>query len=94
MALEDAITLADTFGLIRDKRTVPADFLSQWQTVRQERVKKILQFTSTGGDIRKSSVGTYQQIIKEWVMWAYFWWLGKEGNTSWIYEYDTKTAVA
>ncbi|EXJ77621.1 hypothetical protein A1O3_09849 [Capronia epimyces CBS 606.96] len=93
MAFEDAITLADTLALIDGKDEDPAESVKQWQTDRRERTKKILQFTSTGGNMRKSSVSTYKQIIKEWVMWAYFLWVGKEARTSWIYEYETKRAV-
>ena len=60
--------------------------------MRQERVQKILAFTSKGGDMRKHSVGTLQQLFKEWAMWAYFLWVGESGGLSWIYEYDTASA--
>jgi len=92
MAFEDALTLADTLALVETKELAPQDSLRQWQAVRQARVKKILGFTSKGGDMRKHSVGTLQQLIKEWTMWAYLLWVGEDGGLSWIYEYDTAKA--
>ena len=93
MAFEDAVTLADTLAQLSTKESNAKDGLMQWQAARQQRVKKILAFTSKGGDMRKSSVSTFQQILKEWTMWAYFLWVGEDAGLSWIYEYDTKTAV-
>ncbi|ETI22075.1 hypothetical protein G647_06146 [Cladophialophora carrionii CBS 160.54] len=101
MAFEDALTLADTLSALKmdetgkeDESAARAtDALSRWQSVRRERVKKILAFTAKGGDMRKHSVGTLQQLVKEWLMWAYFLWVGDEGGLSWIYEYDTATMV-
>lgn len=92
MAFEDAVTLADTLALLNTKEVAPCELLMKWQTVRQDRVKRILAFTSKGGDVRKSSVSTFQQLIKEWLTWAYFLYKGEDGGLSWIYEYDTKTA--
>ncbi|EXJ86098.1 hypothetical protein A1O1_06467 [Capronia coronata CBS 617.96] len=95
MAFEDAFTLADTLALIDSKEAaVPTDILNQWQDVRQARVRKIRKFTSSGGDIRKSSTSTYVQVFKEWVLRIYFWCVGKERGTSWIYAYDPKAALA
>ena len=93
MAFEDAITLADTLALLKNKESSIQDLLMQWQTMRRARVKKILAFTSKGGDMRKSSVSPFQQLVKEWAMWAYFLWVGKDAGLSWIYEYDTKKAT-
>ena len=95
MAFEDALSLADTLASLATKDSAPRDRLEQWQAARQARVKKILDFTSRGGDMRKHSVSTFQRIIKEWAMWAYFLWVGEDAGLSWIYEYDTgKVAVA
>jgi 2-polyprenyl-6-methoxyphenol hydroxylase-like FAD-dependent oxidoreductase len=98
MAFEDALTLADTLSALetkeKDKESAPREALTQWQCMRQERVKKILAFTSKGGDMRKHSVSTVQQLVKEWLMWAYFLWVGDEGGLSWIYEYDTAKTKA
>ena len=94
MAFEDALSLADTLASLATKESSPRNNLEQWQATRQARVKKILAFTSKGGDMRKSSVGTFQQIFKEWAMWAYFLWVGEDAGLSWIYEYDaTKAAI-
>jgi len=95
MAFEDAISLADTLASVATKESAPQNQLEQWQATRQARVKKILAFTSKGGDMRKASVGTFQQIFKEWAMWAYFLWVGEDAGLSWIYEYDAaKAAIA
>ncbi|KIW32303.1 uncharacterized protein PV07_03857 [Cladophialophora immunda] len=95
MAFEDALTLADTLALLDKKESARhQDLLAQWQTTRRDRVKKILAFTSKGGDMRKSSASTFQQIVKEWVMWAYFLFIGEDAGLSWIYEYDTEKFLA
>ncbi|OAP60463.1 hypothetical protein AYL99_05465 [Fonsecaea erecta] len=105
MAFEDALTLADTLALVDNKkeqepavndqpREGPRLLVQQWQTSRKDRVKKILAFTSKGGDMRKSSPSTFRQIIKEWLMWAYFLVTGEDGGLSWIYEYDTAKGLA
>lgn len=89
MAFEDALTLADTLASVMAREKGPQDDIGQWQAVRQARITKVLAFTSKGGDMRKHSVSTFQQIIKEWVMYAYFLWVGEEGGLAWIYEHDT-----
>ncbi|EXJ58952.1 hypothetical protein A1O7_06383 [Cladophialophora yegresii CBS 114405] len=95
MAFEDALTLADALSALKtktkeiDSAARETHALTQWQAARRERIRKILAFTSKGGDMRKRSVGTLQQLVKEWLMWAYFLWVGDEGGLSWIYEYDT-----
>lgn len=89
MAFEDALTLADALSRLADKDSPTNDEIRQWQTVRQQRVKEILKFTSRGGDMRKASVSTFAQIVKEWIMWAYFLWKGPDAGISWIYNYDT-----
>ncbi|KIW67550.1 hypothetical protein PV04_06794 [Phialophora macrospora] len=98
MAFEDALTLADTLSALKrkenDAESAPRDALKQWQSMRQERIQKILAFTSKGGDMRKHSVSTVQQLVKEWLMWVYFLWVGEEGGLSWIYKYDTTQAGA
>ncbi|KAI1630153.1 salicylate hydroxylase [Exophiala viscosa] len=88
-AHEDAVTLADTLASLNDKDVDHLNVLRKWESTRQERVKKILAFTSKGGDMRKSSVSTFRQILKEWTMWAYFLWLGPDAGLSWIYDYDS-----
>ncbi|KAK4949718.1 hypothetical protein LTR10_011560 [Elasticomyces elasticus] len=92
-AHEDAITLADTLASLANKEVAHLEVLRKWESTRQERVKKILAFTSKGGDMRKSSVSTFRQILKEWTMWAYFLWLGPDAGLSWIYDHDTKRDV-
>ncbi|RVX73095.1 hypothetical protein B0A52_02221 [Exophiala mesophila] len=90
MAFEDAITLADVLGQINTKESSHLkSLLGNWQATRQSRVKKVLAFTSKSGDLRKSKPSTLQQILKEWAMWAYFLYIGKDAGLSWIFEYDT-----
>ena len=93
MAFEDALTLAGVLKTMESKESTPREFVDKWQSVRQARIKKILAFTSKGGDVRKSSVSTPQRLFKEWMMWAYFLWVGEEAGLSWIYEYDTANAA-
>ena len=90
MAFEDAITLADTLTRMDSKPSDLQRLLNSWQTVRQNRIEKILAFTARSGDSRKASPSTLQQIFKEWAMWAYFLWKGEDSGLSWIYDYDTK----
>jgi len=94
MAFEDACSLADVLGSVSRNEANIIDHLTKWQTIRQQRVKQALAFTSKGGDMRKSSVSTFWQLFKEWTMWFYFRWVGPKAGLSWIYEYDTKNATA
>lgn len=93
-ALEDALSLADTLASVHDKEVAHLDLLRKWESARQERVEKILAFTSKGGDMRKSSVSSFRQILKEWAMWAYFLWLGPDAGLSWIYDHDASHDAA
>lgn len=94
MAFEDACSLADLLGSVSCEEANILDHLTKWQTIRQQRVKQALAFTSKGGDMRKASVSSFWQLFKEWTMWLYFRWVGPEAGLSWICEYDTKAATA
>lgn len=94
MAFEDGVTLGDALALVDSNGVAPAPTLRRWQTARRERIKKVLEFTTTGGDVRKASSSTYVQIVKEWLMWAYLSWFDNDLGTTYIYGYDTKTAMA
>ncbi|KAL2430607.1 hypothetical protein ABEF95_011847 [Exophiala dermatitidis] len=94
MAFEDGVTLGDALALVDSNRIATAPTLRRWQTARRERIKKVLEFTTTGGDVRKASSSTYVQIVKEWLMWAYLSWFDNDLGTKYIYGYDTKTAMA
>lgn len=104
MALEDAETLAYTLAesLIppppkNAKSTYNSHLISlatAWNTHRQSRVKKVLDFTTKNGTLRKSSPHFYEQAAKEWVMWAMFKWTGPEGGVHWMYEYNAESIKA
>ena len=65
------------------------EYISKWQAHRQERIAKIAAFTAKGGDMRKHTSSTLQQVLKEWMTWLYFWYIGTEGGMAWIYKYKT-----
>ena len=88
MAFEDAASLAMVFQ--RSLNSDAASFdegVAAWQSTRRERCTKIKAFTTKSGDMRRESPSVFQQIIKEWVMWAFFWVKGKEAGLAWVYEW-------
>lgn len=93
MALEDAATLSSCFAKLSQLSHLTSvashldlsSDLAAWQAHRQERVTKVREFTSRGGDIRKATPGHIQMMIKESLMWGYFHVKGKEGGYSWLY---------
>lgn len=90
MAFEDAASLSLCFAKFKDGDVDISDDLAAWQSRRQERIEKIKKFTTTGGDIRKATGGWVQMLVKEWLMWAFFLWRGKEGGYAWIYDHKEK----
>lgn len=92
MAFEDAASLSLVLATLADASSaqaqaqVQADLLA-WQARRRERVTKVKAFTSRGGDIRRAPGGVLQQIVKEWLMWAFFLLRGREGGFAWIYNH-------
>jgi 2-polyprenyl-6-methoxyphenol hydroxylase-like FAD-dependent oxidoreductase len=98
MALEDAGTLANALGLSLEERPVISsvevrESLRKWQTHRQERVAKITAFSARGGDMRRPTANVVQQVLREWTMWAVFWWAGSVERMKWIYKYDIHDAL-
>jgi 2-polyprenyl-6-methoxyphenol hydroxylase-like FAD-dependent oxidoreductase len=85
-ALEDAASLARSIIASSGSSSLQEN-IQTWQAERQERVRKIKAFTSKGGDMRKASASTLQQIVKEWAIWLWMWWVGKEGGLGWAYEH-------
>ena len=92
MAFEDAATLADALALSGNAGTV-SENLSKWESHRRKRIAKIVAFTARGGNMRKATSSPLQQIVKEWVMWLFFWWSGKDGGLQWIYSYRIEDAM-
>lgn len=88
MAFEDAASLSLVFSKLSSGDVDIRTDLMAWQTRRQERVKRVRAFTTHGGDVRRGSNGRLQQLIKEWLMWAFFLVKGKEGGFAWIYRHQ------
>ena len=92
MAFEDAATLADVLAANKvDDIEYLVTKLNQWQSHRKARIEKVVTFTSKSGDSRKGTTTLFQQILKEWAMWAYFLIKGKEMGLRWMYDYHTET---
>ncbi len=90
MAFEDAATLADVLTAnVGDMESLRRK-LEQWQQHRKVRIEKVVAFTSRSGDSRKGSPTVFRQILKEWMMWAYFLVKGKEMGLGWMYNYDSE----
>ena len=75
MAFEDAATLADL--VVGDQAGFQTQLVA-WEEKRKARIEKVIAFTSQSGDSRKASASTFQLIVKEWAMWAFFLIKGKE----------------
>ncbi|KAI9801674.1 MAG: hypothetical protein M1833_002356 [Piccolia ochrophora] len=100
MAFEDAETLALTLGRAKSESASASasaepgvGALRTWETHRRARVADVLAFTTKTGEARRASKGPWEQWVKEWAMWAFFWWKGPEGGARWIYEYDGTSAM-
>jgi hypothetical protein len=59
-----------------------------------ERIGKVMAFTTRGGAVRKSNLGPYEQMSKEWLLWLAFKWIGPEGGAKWIYTYNPESILA
>jgi 2-polyprenyl-6-methoxyphenol hydroxylase-like FAD-dependent oxidoreductase len=96
MAFEDAETLAyvlsRVFASDFDSRSLP-DIVSRWERHRQGRITKVVDFTTKNGDLRKSSPHFYEQAAKEWIIWATFKLMGREGGAHWMYSYNTESVL-
>lgn len=93
MALEDAETLGFTLARIfspdfQQGRLV--ETLSAWSRHRADRIAKVVAFTTKNGTMRKSTPHRYEQVAKEWLIWAMFKWMGEEGGVRWMYSYNTE----
>lgn len=86
MAFEDAASLAMAFSRSSGAAELNEQ-ISEWQVARQARVRKIKAFTAQGGDMRRATPSVFQQVMKEWAMWAYFWVKGKDSGLAWVYEH-------
>ena len=101
MALEDAETLAYTLAetLVplkhgEDEQSRLATLTSMWNSHRHARVARVVDFTTKGGAMRKSTPNFYEQAAKEWLIWAVFKWRGPEGGAQWMYEYSAEDVRA
>ncbi|RMZ82993.1 hypothetical protein DV737_g1815, partial [Chaetothyriales sp. CBS 132003] len=89
MAFEDAATLADVIAA--SSPVGLSERLSQWQQLRIARIKQVMEMTAKSGAARRATSSLLQQIIKEYVIWAYLWWNGANHGVEWLYGYDTAT---
>ncbi|EWG44915.1 hypothetical protein FVEG_05878 [Fusarium verticillioides 7600] len=102
MAFEDAETLSYVLGRLRDSHLAHAggshklfagDILSKWQRHRQDRIVKVLDFTSKNGTLRKSSPHVYEQAAKEWIIWVAFKLMGAEAGAKRLYTYNAENVL-
>lgn len=98
MAFEDAETLAYALSSYYKKtksgeQVVLAQVISKWEQHRLPRVDKILEFTTQNGTMRKESP-YYQQVVKEWLMWAFFKVRGPQGGGGWMYYYNAESVLS
>lgn len=93
MAFEDAETLGYTLTRIFSSNFESGELvktLSAWQKHRTDRIANVLAFTTKNGTMRKSSPHRYEQVAKEWLIWAMFKWQGEEGGVRWMYNYNAE----
>ncbi|ETN39506.1 uncharacterized protein HMPREF1541_05732 [Cyphellophora europaea CBS 101466] len=86
-AFEDVASLATVFATCSADGDSFDEGVRAWQTRRQERVRKIKAFTSTNADMRRASPSSFQQILREWLVWAVLLWKGKDAGLGWIYSH-------
>lgn len=85
-AFEDAASLSK--ALVNSMSADEAAYreaLTSWEAKRQKRCADIKAFTAKGGDMRRASSSVLQQILKEWAIWLYMWWVGRDGGIGWVY---------
>lgn len=85
-AFEDVASLACVIGNSADGAAFDRH-VRQWESTRRKRCSKIKAFTTRGGDLRRGTPSKFQQMVKEWVMWAFMWWKGADGGLSWVYSH-------
>ncbi|KAJ4251031.1 hypothetical protein NW762_011681 [Fusarium torreyae] len=102
MAFEDAETLSYVLGRLHNLHLAhpegshelfAGDTLEKWQRHRQDRIVKVLDFTSKNGTLRKSSPHAYEQAAKEWIIWAAFKLMGAEAGAKWLYTYNAENVL-
>jgi 2-polyprenyl-6-methoxyphenol hydroxylase-like FAD-dependent oxidoreductase len=98
MAFEDADTLsyvlARTYSPDFNQATDLSDLIRKWEHHRQDRITKITDFTATNGRLRKSSSHVYEQVAKEWIIWAALKIKGPQGGGAWIFSYTPEDVLA
>lgn len=98
MAFEDADTLsyvlARAYSPDFNQATNLSDLVTKWEHHRQERVAKITDFTSQNGRMRKPSTYVYEQVAKEWLIWAALKIKGPQAGAAWIFSYTPENVLA
>lgn len=91
MAFEDAETLA--YALTRDG-VVSTRLVPVWEKHRQQRVRKVVAYTTDIERRRRPSPNAVLQTIKEWILWVLFWYYGEAGISPWLSNYDGREQMA
>ncbi|GAM38855.1 salicylate hydroxylase [Talaromyces pinophilus] len=98
MAFEDADTLsyvlARAYSPDFNQATDLSDLITKWEHHRQDRVGKITVFTSQSGRMRRPSTYVYEQVAKEWIIWAALKIRGPQAGGEWIFSYNPEDVLA
>lgn len=90
MAFEDCVTLSNllsqnvkNYDKISGVQLFPA--LSQWQTHRQQRIRKVAAFTAHLADIGPRLKSTFQQIIRDFLLQNLLFVMGFIDRMKWVF---------
>ena len=91
MAFEDAETLAYTLAHDGGISTLS---LPLWAAHRQQRLRKVIAYTTDTERRRRPSPNRVIQKIKEWFVWGLLWYHGEAGLSGWVSSYDGEEQMA
>lgn len=98
MAFEDVDTLsyvlARAYSSDFNQATDLSDLIMKWEHHRQDRITKITDFTNQSGRMRKPSTHVYEQVAKEWIIWATLKIKGPQAGSEWIFSYNPENILA
>jgi 2-polyprenyl-6-methoxyphenol hydroxylase-like FAD-dependent oxidoreductase len=91
LAFEDAETLAYAISRSTPEETFEC-VLRKWEAHRMERIAMVRRFAATSG-ITMKPLTYFQNLAKEWMMWAYMKIKGLDGGMGWIYHYNSENVI-